>query len=88
MTTKTNIEKQGPAIITESEEELNFRVHSALIIQVKERIRELELVLENDHLLGFKMRKEVLEAKAHNQKILVGLMFNTLEMEPPTKSIH
>jgi len=90
MTTKTNVDikKQETPPKVESDLEINYRIHSALLIQVKDRIKELEMILENESLLGFKMRKEILDAKTHNQKILLCLLDTSLTMDPPTKSQH
>jgi hypothetical protein len=64
----------------------DFNTHSALMIAVKERIKELEKLIEKENRPGYK--QEMLDAKIHNEKILVGLITQTMGMTPPTIEMH
>lgn len=68
------------------EKEIEFNMHTALMMSVKERIRELELALEE--ATSFRTKESLQEAKEHNEKLLVNLIACTISMTPPTRELH
>lgn len=68
------------------EKEIEFNMHTALMMSVKERIRELELALEET--TSFRTKESLRDAKEHNERLLVNLIACTMNMTPPTSELH
>lgn len=72
--------------MTSQEKDLIFSMHTALMMSVKERIKEIEEQIQIAQT--FTHKQTLMEAKVHNEKILIGLIASTMSMTPPSKEFH
>jgi len=69
-----------------AEEELKFNFHAALMMSVKERIKEIEDKIATTQ--NWQIKSGLMEARDHNNRLLIGLISSTINMSPPSNEFH
>jgi hypothetical protein len=68
------------------QQEIAFNTNAALMMSIKARIKEIEDMINDEK--NYSRKHDLIEAKVHNEKILISLISTTMTFEPISPRHH